>query len=54
MAIYTMDMFETGHDDDNRAVVRAVVAADLRFAGLAPYGPRNAVDKILKGTTLHP
>jgi len=22
MAIYTMDMFQTGHDDDNRAVVR--------------------------------
>ena len=54
MAIYTMDMFQTGHDDDNRAAVRAVMAADLRFAGLALYGPRNAVDKIFKGTTLHP
>ena len=54
MAIYTMDMFETGHDDDNRAVVRAVAAADLRFAGLALYGPRNAVDKVFKGATLHP
>jgi hypothetical protein len=49
-----MDMFETGHDDDNRAAVRAVVANDLRFAGLALHGPRNAVDKIFKGTTLHP
>ena len=29
MAIYTMDMFETGNDDDNRAVVRAVPAAEL-------------------------
>jgi len=54
MAIYTMDMFATGHDDDNRAVVRAVAAADLRFAGLALYGPRNAVDKVFKGATLHP
>jgi len=54
MAVYTMDMFETGHDDDNRAAVRAVAAADLRFAGLALHGPRNAVDKIFKGTTLHP
>src|SRR5208282_5620180 len=35
MAIYTMDMFVTGHDDDNRAVVRAVAADDLQFAGLA-------------------
>ena len=54
MAIYTMDMFTTGHDDDNRAVVRAVAAADLRFAGLALHGPRNAVDKVFKGATLHP
>jgi hypothetical protein len=53
MAIYTMDMFATGHDDDNRAVVRAVAAADLRFAGVALHGPRNAVDKVFKGATLH-
>jgi hypothetical protein len=54
MAIYTMDMFETGNDDDNRSVVRAVPAAELRFAGLALHGTRNAVDKVLKGVTLHP
>jgi hypothetical protein len=54
IAVYTMDMFQTGNDDDNRAVVRAVAAADLQFAGLALYGPRNAVDKIFKGVTLHP
>ena len=53
MAIYTMDMFTTGNDDDNRAVVRAVPAADLDFAGLAVHGPRNAVDKIFKGASLH-
>jgi hypothetical protein len=54
MAIYTMDMFATGNDDDNRAVVRAVPADKLRFAGLALHGPRNAVDKIFKGARLHP
>jgi hypothetical protein len=53
MAIYTMDMFTTGNDDDNRAVVRAVPAAELNFAGLAVHGPRNAVDKIFKGANLH-
>jgi hypothetical protein len=53
-AVYTMDMFATGNDDDNRAVVRAVAAADLDFAGLAVHGARNAVDKVLKGVTLHP
>jgi hypothetical protein len=54
MAVYTMDMFATGNDDDNRAVVRVVAAADLDFAGLALHGPRNAVDKVFKGVTLHP
>ncbi len=54
MAIYTLDMFDTGHDDDNRAVVRAVAAAELNLAGLALHGPRNAVDKVFKGATLHP
>jgi hypothetical protein len=49
-----MEMFQTGGDDDNRAVVRAVPAAELRFAGLALHGPRNAVDKVFKGATLHP
>jgi hypothetical protein len=54
IAVYTMDMFATGNDDDNRAVVRTVEAAELQFAGLALHGPRNAVDKIVKGATLHP
>ena len=54
MAVYTMDMFATGNDDDNRAAVRAVPADELQFAGLSLHGPRNAVDKIFKGATLHP
>ena len=54
IAIYTREMFTTGNDDDNRAVVRAVPAAELNFAGLAVHGPRNAVDKIFKGASLHP
>jgi hypothetical protein len=53
MAVYTMDMFSTGNDDDNRAVVRAVAADELQFAGLALHGPRNAVDKVFKGASLH-
>jgi hypothetical protein len=50
--VYTMDMFGTGHDDDNRAVVRQASVLDL--AGIAVYGPRNSVDKVTKGVTLHP
>ena len=52
-AVYTAEMFGTGHDDANRAVVRAVPGAQLDLVGLAVHGPRNAVDKILKGATLH-
>ncbi|MDF5755363.1 DUF2000 family protein [Spongiactinospora sp. TRM90649] len=54
LAVYTEDLFKTGHDEENRAAVRAVAAADLRLAGIAVHGPRNAVDKTLKGLVLHP
>lgn len=54
LAIYTSDMFRTGHDEANRAVVRAVLGTDLDLVGLAVHGPRNAVDKVVKGSTLHP
>jgi len=37
-----------------RGPCSAVPAAELRFAGLALHGPRNAVDKVFKGVTLHP
>jgi hypothetical protein len=33
--------------------VAAVPGADLDLVGLAVHGPRNAVDKVLKGATLH-
>ena len=53
-AVYTDDMFATGHDDANRAAVEAVTAESLVLAGIAVYGPRNAVDKVCKGLVLHP
>ena len=52
-AVYTAEMFATGHDEANRAAVRAVSQAELDLVGLAVHGARNAVDKILKGATLH-
>jgi hypothetical protein len=54
MAIYTEDLFATDNDDDNRAAVRAVAAGDLNLVGVAVHGPRNAVDKVVKGAALHP
>lgn len=53
MSVYTREMFSTGNDRDNRAAVRAVASADLDLVGLAVHGPKNAVDKTFKGSTLH-
>ncbi|MEU1160349.1 DUF2000 domain-containing protein [Streptomyces sp. NPDC005921] len=53
-ALFTADLFSTGNDRDNRAAVRAVPTAELDVVGLSVYGPRNAVDKVLKGARMHP
>lgn len=53
-ALYTADMFTTGHDEANRSVVRAVAGPDLDVVGIAVLGPKNAVDKTVKGASLHP
>ncbi len=54
ISVFTSDLFRTGNDDDNRAAVAAVPLADLDLVGLGIHGPRNAVDKILKGARKHP
>jgi hypothetical protein len=54
IAIFTADLFATGNDQDNRAAVRAVATEKLDLVGLAVHGPRNPVDKILKGARMHP
>ncbi len=54
LAVYTRDMFLTGHDEANREVVAAVAGADLDLVGLALLGSRNAVDKVVKGASMHP
>lgn len=53
-AVFTADLFTTGNDRDNRAAVRAVSKDALDLVGLAVYGPKNAVDKVLKGARMHP
>lgn len=54
IAVFTADLFTTGNDRDNRAAVRAVQRASLDLVGIAVYGPRGAVDKIVKGARMHP
>ena len=53
-AVFTSDLFATGNDGANRAAVRAVPKDQLDLVGLAVYGPRNAVDKVVKGARMHP
>jgi hypothetical protein len=53
-AVFTSDLFRTGNDDDNRAAVRAVGRDALDLVGLAVHGPRNTVDRVVKGSRMHP
>ncbi|GAA1666268.1 DUF2000 domain-containing protein [Glycomyces endophyticus] len=52
MSLFTTELFTTGNDRDNRAAVRA--AGKLDLAGIGLYGPKNAVDRVVKGATMHP
>jgi hypothetical protein len=54
MAVYTEELFATGHDEANRAEVRAVEAGKLNLVGVALRTDRRTVDKIVKGLKLHP
>jgi hypothetical protein len=53
VAIFTEELFATGHDEANRAAVAGVASADLRLVGLALRAERNVVDRVLKGMALH-
>jgi hypothetical protein len=53
MSVFTADLFDTGFDAANRAAVKAVPRDALDLVGLALHGPRNAVDKVVKGARMH-
>lgn len=52
-AVFSRDLSATGDDEANRAAVAAVAAADLDLVGLALRAPKNGVDKVVKGASLH-
>jgi hypothetical protein len=54
MAISTEELFATGDDESNRAVVLAVPTEKLALVGIGLHGRRSVIDKILKGLRLHP
>jgi hypothetical protein len=47
LAIYTSELFSTGHDDANRAAVAAVAADDLDLVGIAFRAERKVADKVV-------
>ena len=53
-AVYTRDLFETNHDDANRAAVVGVAADDLDLVGIAVRAERKTVDKIVDRLRFHP
>ncbi|MBJ6132521.1 DUF2000 domain-containing protein [Ochrobactrum sp. Q0168] len=53
-APYVRAMFETGHDEANRAVFKTEPADAPDLVGLALYGPKKDIDKAIKGASLHP
>ncbi|WP_193096273.1 DUF2000 family protein [Brevibacterium sp. FME17] len=53
MAVYTEELFSTGHDAANREAVAAVAAEDLNLVGIALRGPKNVVDRVVKGARMH-
>jgi hypothetical protein len=54
LAIYTRELFETGHDEANRAAVAAVTTDELDLVGIAMWADRRLVDKALDKLRPHP
>ena len=54
LAVYTHELFSTGHDEANRAAVAAVAAEDLDLVGIARRSDGKIVDKVLDRLRPHP
>jgi len=52
-AIFTEELFSTGHDEANRAAVKAVPCETLKITGIALRENKKVVDQIVKGLSLH-
>jgi hypothetical protein len=52
-AVFTRELFATGHDEANRAAVKARTREELELVGFALHGGRSVVDKVVKGLKLH-
>jgi hypothetical protein len=52
-AVYTKELFATGHDEANRAAVGSVAAENLDLVGIALRAERKTVDKIVDRLRFH-
>ena len=53
ISLYIEDMFQTGHDEANRATVRQHNPTNMNVVGLALREEKKLVDKITRGAKLH-
>jgi hypothetical protein len=53
IAVYTADLFATGHDEANRAAVRAVPTEALDLVGIGVRAAHRDADAILRGLRRH-
>ena len=54
LAVYTQELFETGHDEANRAALAAVSEDELDLVGIALRAERKIVDKVVDRLRFHP
>jgi hypothetical protein len=54
LAVYTHELFTTGHDGANRAAVAAVPSDELDLVGIAFRADRKVADKVLDKLRPHP
>jgi hypothetical protein len=53
-AVYTRELFETNHDEANRAAVASVPADKLDLVGIAFRAERRVADKVVDRLRFHP
>ena len=54
LAVFTAELFSTGHDEANRDAVAGVRADALDLVGIALRADRKQVDRVVDGLPLHP
>jgi hypothetical protein len=53
-AVYTRELFETNHDEANRAAVASVPSDELDLVGIAFRADRKVADKVVDRLRFHP